>query len=77
MKHINLLIYTVMWDVYFLTNVDMQLDRCTVWPAYMFRGLYVKFIYTRAPDHTVDCSEFLKGIYSDIVFSYLHMNWYS
>ena len=32
----------------------------------------MKCIYIRAPGHTVDCSEFIWGIYTDILFSYLH-----
>ena len=34
----------------------------------------VKYMYTSISDHIVDCSEFMWGIYSDIVALYLHMN---
>ena len=48
---------------------------CTVWYAYLFRGIChnVKFIYTRVPVHTVDCSGFIRGMY-DIDMSYVAMN---
>ena len=37
-------------------------------------GSDVKCSYTSGPDHSVDCSEFISRIYTDIAVSYLHMN---
>ena len=34
----------------------------------------VKCMYTSAHGYTVDCSEFICGMYSDVVISYMHMN---
>ena len=34
----------------------------------------VKCMHTSAHGHIVDCSEFISGIYTDIVVSNLHMN---
>ena len=33
----------------------------------------VKGMYTSAPGHMIDCTEFMLGVYTDIVVSYLCM----
>ena len=34
----------------------------------------VKCMYTSVPGHTVDCCDFISGIWTDIVISYVNMN---
>ena len=34
----------------------------------------VKYMYISISGHIVDCSEFIQGIYTDIVAPYLHMD---
>ena len=37
----------------------------------------VKYMHTSACGHIVDCSEYMRHIYSDIGVSYLHMKWFA
>ena len=47
---------------------------CAMWQPYLFRGIcqWCK-MYNSAPGHTVDCSDFKWGIYTDIARSYGHI----
>ena len=49
---------------------------CVMWQAYLFREYAnnVKCMYNSACGDSVDRSEFIWGLYTDIVTWYLHMN---
>ena len=55
-------------------NIYMQRGR------YLFSGAYannVKYMCTIVPGHISDCSEFMWGIYNEIVTWYLQKNWFA
>ena len=55
----------------------MQLDRWVKCGSHIFSEVYVnnvKSMYASAPGQIVDCTEFILGIYTDIVALYLHVN---
>ena len=49
----------VQWDIY------IQCGRHTCSRAHASN---VKYMYTSSPVHIIDCSEFIRGIYTDIVY---------
>ena len=55
------LVYAVMWGLPVDYSLSALKHTYEMWKAYLFRGYAnnVKCMYSRAPGHTVDFSEFL------------------
>ena len=66
----------VMWGLHVDHIIFAVGHTCLMWQAY-FLGTYannVEWKYTSTCGHIVDCSEFIWGIYTDIVVWCLHMS---
>ena len=59
-----------MWGLHIDTIIIAVEHTCVIWQACMLweYASYVKCMYTSAPSHIIDCSEYILSIYTDIVF---------
>ena len=62
---------------YICSSVAVQWDKYIQCDRHICSGEYasdVKCMYTSVPGLIMDCSEFIRDMYTDLVVSYQHMN---
>ena len=69
-----LIICAVLWSLYVDYSSSAHGRYMSNVAGIIAQGNNENCIYTSAPSHIADCSEFICRIYIDIVVPYLHMN---
>ena len=70
------LVCIVMWGLYINHSSSTEEHMCNVTSIFVEGHMpkNVKCIYICVPGHIVECIGFIRGIYTYIVVSYVHMN---